>query len=194
MKTGYIAGAVVAAMAVAAPSFATTEVAVLSPNTITVPPTISFGPFVNTVAGDTAIYYEFTLGSALTLSAGSFTNSALAGTGFAFSSLNLYLNNNPNNGPASGAITPIAANYGAVGTLLGSQNPYTSGMQLTTTLAKGQYTLVLNGTASGNSVVGSSITFATAAVPEVATWAMMVLGFGAVGAALRTNRRKVSFA
>jgi len=31
------------------------------------------------------------------------------------------------------------------------------------------------------------------AVPETATWAMMVLGFGLAGAALRTRRRAVSF-
>ena len=37
---------------------------------------------------------------------------------------------------------------------------------------------------------------ATAAVPEPATWAMMILGFGAIGAILRYRRRaaKVSFA
>lgn len=34
--------------------------------------------------------------------------------------------------------------------------------------------------------------FATAAVPEPATWALMLLGFGAVGAALRRDRRRVS--
>ena len=33
-----------------------------------------------------------------------------------------------------------------------------------------------------------------AAAPEPATWGLMVLGFGAVGAALRTSRRKVVFA
>ena len=36
---------------------------------------------------------------------------------------------------------------------------------------------------------------ATAAVPESATWAMMLVGFGLIGAALRTRRRpKVTFA
>ena len=194
MKIAYLATAAVAAVVSAAPSFATVEIAVLSPSTISVPPTISFSPSVNTVAGDTAIYYEFTLGSVLTLSAGSFTNSALAGTGFAFSTVQLYLNTNPNNAPAPGAITPITANYGATGTLLATVNPYTSGQQMTQTLNKGQYTLVLNGTATGSSTVGSSITFAAPAVPEPATWGLMVLGFGAIGGALRTSRRKVVFA
>lgn len=34
--------------------------------------------------------------------------------------------------------------------------------------------------------------FATAAVPEPATWALMLLGFGAVGVVLRRDRRRVS--
>jgi hypothetical protein len=33
-----------------------------------------------------------------------------------------------------------------------------------------------------------------AAVPEPASWALMILGFGAAGAALRTGRRRVAFA
>ena len=32
------------------------------------------------------------------------------------------------------------------------------------------------------------------AVPEQATWAMMILGFGAVGGAMRRRRLKVSYA
>ena len=39
-------------------------------------------------------------------------------------------------------------------------------------------------------------TFASAPVPEAATWGMMIAGFGMMGAAMRTRRRstKVSFA
>jgi hypothetical protein len=33
----------------------------------------------------------------------------------------------------------------------------------------------------------------TGQVPEAATWAMMVLGFGLAGVTLRTRRRAVSF-
>ena len=40
-----------------------------------------------------------------------------------------------------------------------------------------------------------SITQSTAgAVPEPATWAMMIAGFGMIGAGMRTRRRKVAFA
>ena len=44
------------------------------------------------------------------------------------------------------------------------------------------------GTASGN---GS---FITAAVPEPATWAMMLFGFGGIGLAMRRRRRGLAFA
>ncbi len=38
------------------------------------------------------------------------------------------------------------------------------------------------------------VRFAVAAVPETATWAMMIVGFGAVGAGLRRRRQGVRFA
>jgi hypothetical protein len=44
-------------------------------------------------------------------------------------------------------------------------------------------------------ITNFSIQLATAAVPEPATWAMMMLGFGAMGAALRSRRKAtVAFA
>ena len=36
----------------------------------------------------------------------------------------------------------------------------------------------------------SEVRFTGSAVPEPATWAMMILGFGAAGAAMRNNRRR----
>jgi len=53
-------------------------------------------------------------------------------------------------------------------------------------------TLVLKGTGGGNASYGGLITFmptATAAVPEPASWALMIGGFGAAGAVLRRTRR-----
>ena len=41
---------------------------------------------------------------------------------------------------------------------------------------------------------GSAIGQPTGAVPEPSTWAMMLLGFGAVGMALRRGRRNVPLA
>jgi hypothetical protein len=62
---------------------------------------------------------------------------------------------------------------------------------------KGSYTLQI-GVANGDDPnVPSSVVLdavhLTGQVPEPASWAMMVLGFGAAGIALRTRRRAVSF-
>lgn len=61
-------------------------------------------------------------------------------------------------------------------------------------LAAGNYTLTVMGTTSGrNGSFSGSTAFtaaaATGAVPEPATWAMMLLGFGAVGYGMRRQRR-----
>ena len=56
------------------------------------------------------------------------------------------------------------------------------------TLDPGTYTLNINGHFNGDrSSFGGDVTFA--AVPEPATWAMMLIGFGAVGFSMRRRRR-----
>lgn len=59
-------------------------------------------------------------------------------------------------------------------------------------LTSGEYTLVINGTvAQGQSgSLGGSVTIA--AVPEPATWAMMLLGFLGIGLVMTRRRRKSS--
>ena len=59
------------------------------------------------------------------------------------------------------------------------------------TLSASQYTLTINGNNSGAGSLGGSITISPSAVPEPATWAMMLLGFGAVGFAMRRRRSPV---
>lgn len=61
--------------------------------------------------------------------------------------------------------------------------PVTSGMQ----------TLVINGTSGGAGSYSGTLAFA---VPEPASWAMMIAGFGLLGGAIRVRKRqvKVSFA
>jgi hypothetical protein len=60
------------------------------------------------------------------------------------------------------------------------------------TLDASTYTLTINGNNSGAGSLGGSITIRQAnAVPEPATWAMMLVGFGAVGFAMRRRRAPV---
>jgi len=51
-----------------------------------------------------------------------------------------------------------------------------------------QNTLEIIGSVKGINGYSGNLTFAAGAVPEASTWAMMVLGFGAVGAAYRRRR------
>jgi hypothetical protein len=54
--------------------------------------------------------------------------------------------------------------------------------------------LIIEGTSTGGSY-GGNITFTPAAVPEPATWGMMLAGFGALGFAMRRRQQvRVSFA
>ena len=57
----------------------------------------------------------------------------------------------------------------------------------------GTYDLILVGRAYGNSSYSGTINAdVTAAVPEPATWAMMLVGFGAVGYTMRRRKSKVT--
>ena len=54
----------------------------------------------------------------------------------------------------------------------------------------GTNNLVVSGTTGGNASFTGNIAFAqVAAVPEPGTWAMMLLGFGAMGVSIRRRRR-----
>ncbi len=61
----------------------------------------------------------------------------------------------------------------------------TGGLSLATTA--GLQTLIVNGTSGGNGSFGGNVSFAPAggAIPEPATWALMILGFGLVGGMMR---------
>jgi hypothetical protein len=55
-------------------------------------------------------------------------------------------------------------------------------------LGAGTYTLTVQGTRGDSGAFGGNVAFEAAGVPEPATWAMMLLGFGAIGWQLRRRR------
>ena len=59
-------------------------------------------------------------------------------------------------------------------------------------VAAGNYRIAFSGTAPANGAVATgNLTFQVQAVPEPGTWGMMLLGFGAMGFAIRRRRRSV---
>jgi hypothetical protein len=62
-------------------------------------------------------------------------------------------------------------------------------------VAAGQLnTLMVSGTSQGGASYGGNLTFIPSAVPETATWMMMLAGFGMMGAGLRYRRRSSTVA
>jgi hypothetical protein len=53
------------------------------------------------------------------------------------------------------------------------------------------YTFQYSGTLANSGNISGNGAFGMAAVPEPATWGMMLLGFGAMGMVLRRRRRPV---
>ncbi|MGI4880491.1 MAG: hypothetical protein ACRYG4_23740, partial [Janthinobacterium lividum] len=137
---------------------------------IFVPPTqtSSVGTIFLNNGANTA-FYEFTVSQPNTAGVSSFTNSAVGGTGvFNFSSIGLYSGFGD-----SGTLLKT-------GTIVGRAGGTTQAYIDQYTFTAGQsYTIAYSGTVSGKpAAVGSSITFALAEVPEPASWALMVAGFG----------------
>jgi hypothetical protein len=59
----------------------------------------------------------------------------------------------------------------------------------------GTFTLNIQGTpGTQNGAFGGNVAFVSSAVPEPATWAMMLVGFGAIGASMRRRRRVTAIA
>ena len=134
-------------------------------------------------AGPNGANFQFTISQANTLTVSSFTNSSIGGIGvFDFTSIGLY------------------SGFGTTGTLLQSGAITNTGNTRTASLSQfnlnvGNYTIAYTGNVTGPPAgVGSDITFGagatpTGSVPEPATWAMMVLGFGSSGFVLRRRKK-----
>ncbi|MEN2787465.1 FxDxF family PEP-CTERM protein [Sphingomonas qilianensis] len=50
--------------------------------------------------------------------------------------------------------------------------------------------ITVSGVSRGNGSYGGNLTFEPGAIPEASTWAMMIIGFGMTGAAMRYRRRR----
>ncbi|MGI4876171.1 MAG: FxDxF family PEP-CTERM protein, partial [Janthinobacterium lividum] len=127
-------------------------------------------------------FYEFTISQPNTIGVSSFTNSAVGNTGvFNFTSIALYSGVGVGGTQLeTGVIVPRAG-----GTTQAYLDAYTFGV--------GSYTIAYSGTVKGRPAsVGSSVTFALAEVPEPASWALMVVGFGMVGFAARRRTTAVA--
>ena len=126
--------------------------------------------------------YSFTLLNAASLTTSLLGNSSAGGVG-AFDFTTVFITGGSLVGQANYVVTP----RGSSGSTTATMSPIT--------LLAGSYTLTVNGTVSGApSLYTGNLSFAQSTAPEPATWGLMVLGFGAVGGALRTSRRKVVFA
>ena len=184
---------IVTALALASACAITPVAAQVIPSTlgiIVVPPTQTFTPgfsFVQAGPGSGADI-SFIISQAMTLTRSSFTNSTIGNTGtFDFTSAGLF------QGIGTGG-TLLQA--GTVSTFDGERRASIPLFNLD----PGSYTISFRGTVSGPPAgVGGSIVFAagdTPAVPEPASWAMMIGGFGVVGALMRRGKRttRVRFA
>jgi Domain of unknown function (DUF4394)/PEP-CTERM motif len=124
------------------------------------------------------------------VSAGYTNNDNLAGTGttlFVLDSANDIL-------ATQNAATGVLTRVGALGINIGARTSFDiSGSANNTFVQAGNTLYNINLSTGALSAIGTTdrVLFGlSAAVPEPATWAMMVIGFGAVGAAARSSRRK----
>ena len=60
----------------------------------------------------------------------------------------------------------------------------------TTIFVDDAYALVVTGVSRGNGSYGGQIQYIQGAVPEASTWAMLLVGFGAIGGTVRSRRRQ----
>jgi hypothetical protein len=127
--------------------------------------------------------FFFTLAQAATITAGELTSSADTFRGNLIRDLDLTFVN-----LATGAATPLS--FQSNGSDKNEKFQFPAG-SLPFALAAGTYSMNVGGLVqAAPASYSGSLTFAASAVPEPATWAMMIGGFGMVGGAMRSARRK----
>lgn len=139
----------------------------------------TYGDSNVTPAGSFAQLFTFVLGSSGSVASTITSSNTSAATNIDFTRVRL-------TGPAGflADYVPVATGKYEFRTFDGSK------------LAAGTYTLDVRGTSGGAASYTGDFNF-TAGVPEPATWALMILGFGAVGGAMRRRQSvaaKVRFA
>jgi len=171
-----------AAITASAPAMAVTYVQNLG--NVSVPPDTFFTPSTTVSAGSVDAYFNFTLTSLATLSGASFTSTNPGAV--IFNNVGVYSGTATTTTAGAPTGTRFAFNNVQEVNAFGNGIGYTP-----VTLTAGTYTIYLSGTAPTQNTIGSSIRFssANAAVPEPASWGLMLLGFGMVGIGLRSRRR-----
>jgi hypothetical protein len=112
----------------------------------------------------------------------------------------------PANGLGSGTVTTSASVFGSA-TDLDFTSVFINGLAAPITFLDGQRlgevafrnqvpiiagvlnTITINGISRGSGAYGGQLSFIPTAIPEPTTWAMLLLGFGMVGATIRYRRR-----
>lgn len=114
-------------------------------------------------------------------------------SGLSAGTLLSFLMGSTTNGESWEVLATNSADCYMCGTLAssGSDNGVWHSLGLPSTTFYDFYALGTSNGAASNVLLGS---LSVAAVPEPATWAMMLIGFGAIGLAARRSRRKVAIA
>ncbi|WP_296722724.1 FxDxF family PEP-CTERM protein [Erythrobacter sp.] len=105
------------------------------------------------------------------LGSGSITYSFSGAPGATFSSINFF------NGISNFAV-PVTPNGGSIGNI-----PVFSGLQ---------NILTVNWTTTGAANYAGTINYVPGGIPEPLTWAMMIIGFAAIGFAMRRRKQEVA--